>query len=242
MHAALVTHNPILGQHLAQCYQRRFDWSSGLGINELICSVLLAFILCFYLVIIFLFIYSLIDWFIDSFIDLLKHCQPVPYHILIPKMSIELRFGDIYQISIWFPESHIDGLVQNCSNSIANALELLQTCTKPSIYIFEESRDIHRNQPIKLIHEINQHRFSKPHLWPFYHVYRDIPVNLVTLRPANWGRNNMEATLQMTFSNAFCNVIHMEIWPLFSQMALSNLFFNLFFYFTFAQKFSQMSF
>ena len=27
----------------------------------------------------------------------------------------------------------IDGLVQDCSNSIANALELLQSCTKPSV-------------------------------------------------------------------------------------------------------------
>ena len=29
--------------------------------------------------------------------------------------------------------SYYDGLVQDCSNSIANALELLQSCTKPSI-------------------------------------------------------------------------------------------------------------
>ena len=29
---------------------------------------------------------------------------------------------------------HIEGLVQDCSNSIANALELQQSCTKPSIY------------------------------------------------------------------------------------------------------------
>ena len=29
---------------------------------------------------------------------------------------------------------NIDGLVQDCSNSTANALELLQSCTKPSIY------------------------------------------------------------------------------------------------------------
>ena len=29
---------------------------------------------------------------------------------------------------------YIDGLVQGCSNSIANALELLQSCTKPSIF------------------------------------------------------------------------------------------------------------
>ena len=28
----------------------------------------------------------------------------------------------------------IDGLVQDCSNSIANALELLQSYTKPLIY------------------------------------------------------------------------------------------------------------
>ena len=29
----------------------------------------------------------------------------------------------------------IDGLVQFCSNSIANALELLQSCTEPSIWL-----------------------------------------------------------------------------------------------------------
>ena len=28
----------------------------------------------------------------------------------------------------------MDGLAQDCSNSIANALELLQSCSKPSIY------------------------------------------------------------------------------------------------------------
>ena len=33
-------------------------------------------------------------------------------------------------VCYWY---HIDGLVQDCSNSIANALELLQSCTKPSI-------------------------------------------------------------------------------------------------------------
>ena len=30
-------------------------------------------------------------------------------------------------------QSYIIGLVQDCSNSIANALELLQSCTKPLI-------------------------------------------------------------------------------------------------------------
>ena len=32
-----------------------------------------------------------------------------------------------------FEYNDIDSLVQDCSNSIANALELLQSCTEPSI-------------------------------------------------------------------------------------------------------------
>ena len=32
----------------------------------------------------------------------------------------------------------IDGLVQDCSISIANILEILQSCTKPSIYVLSE--------------------------------------------------------------------------------------------------------
>ena len=32
------------------------------------------------------------------------------------------------------PLYHIDGLVQDCSISIANALEILQSCTEPSIF------------------------------------------------------------------------------------------------------------
>ena len=31
---------------------------------------------------------------------------------------------------------YIDGVVQNSSNSVANALELLQSCTKLSIFMF----------------------------------------------------------------------------------------------------------
>ena len=31
--------------------------------------------------------------------------------------------------------THVDGLVHDCCNSIANALELLQSCTKPSIWL-----------------------------------------------------------------------------------------------------------
>ena len=35
----------------------------------------------------------------------------------------------------------IDGLVQDCSNSSALAVELLQSCTKPSIYVFIHSKE-----------------------------------------------------------------------------------------------------
>ena len=33
-----------------------------------------------------------------------------------------------------FSDTYIDGLVQDCSISITNELEILQFCTKPSIY------------------------------------------------------------------------------------------------------------
>ena len=35
----------------------------------------------------------------------------------------------------YYTNMHIDGLVQDCSNSSALAIELLQSCTKPSIYL-----------------------------------------------------------------------------------------------------------
>ena len=38
---------------------------------------------------------------------------------------------------IWLQRKHdFDGLVQDCSNCIANAQELLQSCTKQSMYAF----------------------------------------------------------------------------------------------------------
>ena len=41
---------------------------------------------------------------------------------------INLKIVDNFKWNV-----HINGLVQDCSNSIANALELLQSCTKLSI-------------------------------------------------------------------------------------------------------------
>ena len=47
---------------------------------------------------------------------------------------IIMKFSWVINIDWWTGSwmDQIDGLVQDCSNSIANALELLQSCTKPS--------------------------------------------------------------------------------------------------------------
>ena len=51
---------------------------------------------------------------------------------------------------------HIDGLVQDCSNTIVNALELPQSCTKPSNY--EDN----------LIHNVQG--FNHPNEFAYLHV------------------------------------------------------------------------
>ena len=40
---------------------------------------------------------------------------------------MKLHFGEYKQV-------YVDGLVQDCNKSVANALELLQSCTKPLMY------------------------------------------------------------------------------------------------------------
>ena len=53
------------------------------------------------------------------------------------------------------PHNDIDGLVQDCGNSIANAMELLQSCTKPSICVFLPHRI--------LKHEEKMEEGERPH-------------------------------------------------------------------------------
>ena len=52
---------------------------------------------------------------------------------LVPKMSLPISFKMLPVNNVRVATASFDGLVQDCSNSIANALELLQSCTKPSI-------------------------------------------------------------------------------------------------------------
>ena len=44
----------------------------------------------------------------------------------------------VYKNNDPFFDAYIDGLVQDNSNSNAKALELLQSCTKPSTYVTKE--------------------------------------------------------------------------------------------------------
>ena len=53
----------------------------------------------------------------------------------------------------------IDGLVQDCSNFIANALELLQTCTKPSKWLSVNLGNFRYNQPEKYCQYDDIYRF-----------------------------------------------------------------------------------
>ena len=64
------------------------------------------------------------DYIFDTEIDMEKECFVDSFH-LFP--------GSMYSSS-QLVKNDIDGLVQDCSISIVNALEIPQSCAKPSIY------------------------------------------------------------------------------------------------------------
>ena len=57
-----------------------------------------------------------------------------PLHLVVPNWDNVVT----PKCARWtsFPHGYIDGLVQDCSNSSALAMELLQSCIRPSIYSF----------------------------------------------------------------------------------------------------------
>ena len=66
------------------------------------------------------------------------------YRLLLNEVMIQSINESKQYISYWINRIYsylvfsIDGLVQDCGNSSAHALELLQSCTKPSIYCLQE--------------------------------------------------------------------------------------------------------
>ena len=69
--------------------------------------------------------------------------EPEKYNITINTISVDgLAMQGVRvlatMILVFYMLLHIDGLVQDCSISIANALEILQSHTKPSIYMYSK--------------------------------------------------------------------------------------------------------
>ena len=53
-------------------------------------------------------------------------------------LGMSFRWSRIWPLFKYWPQDHLDGLETDCSISIANTLEILQSCTKSSIlsYVF----------------------------------------------------------------------------------------------------------
>ena len=77
------------------------------------------------------------------------------HHLCYSRLNrVELRHRHHFVVP------HIDGLVQDCSIAIANALEILQSCSKPSIYCSVCSmRDAHDCKSI-----LDQSTFARMHI------------------------------------------------------------------------------
>ena len=70
-----------------------------------------------------------LTWFVTK----LAPCWWIPFTYL-PMIQFSLSFTFVIIGQAVLPLNHLEGLVQNCSNSSALAMELLQYCTKPSIW------------------------------------------------------------------------------------------------------------
>ena len=63
---------------------------------------------------------------------MVRSVSVLPIANIIPILWLHGTWLEIFEACHWVQD--IDGLVQDCSNSSAVAMELLQSCTKPSIW------------------------------------------------------------------------------------------------------------
>ena len=80
------------------------------------------------------------DVFWVNVLDILKTClEDISVQVCARWDHRNIRVADnepySHTVYIMTVSIYIDGLVQDCSSSIANALELLQSCTKPSYIV-----------------------------------------------------------------------------------------------------------
>ena len=64
--------------------------------------------------------------------NVIRTCSQATYFFTYTNCSLPFVYLTSKEVSTGLRYQYIDGLVQDCSNSIANALELPQSCTKPS--------------------------------------------------------------------------------------------------------------
>ena len=87
-----------------------------------------------------------------------------------------IEHNDCNEMSVVFSKCHCNGLVQDCSNSIANALELLQSCRKPWIYGLHWSLHYHNQYHVELDHVLSYLFVSWMELWYMYFMKKCIVV------------------------------------------------------------------
>ena len=105
-------------------------------------------------------------------------------HALYDRMNIYLfnvnGLTNIYFLwcknELWVSD-HMDGLVQDSSNCIVNALELLQSCTKPLIYAVSKHTDIPA-----LLPGSNISRF----FWPFSNYENILSISDIFIVQYGW--------------------------------------------------------
>ena len=68
--------------------------------------------------------------------------QYIYQSILVTSLELSFKNATKHVILHKSRHPHVDGLVQNCSNPITNALETLQAWTRPSIFFISLNSDI----------------------------------------------------------------------------------------------------
>ena len=99
---------------------------------------------------------------------------------LVPSQLLARQCFNQYRPLRLHKEEYIDGLVQDCSNSSALAMELLQSCTKPLMYTLDEYEIV---------------SLPSEHAW-----LEEISTKLVSIRLNLWAATPIYMLNRLTFS------------------------------------------
>ena len=134
--------------------------------------------------------------------------------ILYNNLAIIWTIHNLFHYLLRF---HIDRLVQDCSNSIASALELLQSCTKPSIYsihqhigILNKRRDGHFAENIW--NEFSSKKIIAFWLKVHWCLFKGSIGQLASIGSSNT-RSALSPDGNMPLVMACCRQVTRHIWP-----------------------------